>query len=105
MHYVYLIESVSTAGRRYKGFSENLRQRLTDHNAGKLATTAPHRPWRLVTYLAFSSKRQALDWGRFSRNCFPCDLRLGWIRKHAVGNPHCSRAVFSGRVPASCAVT
>jgi predicted GIY-YIG superfamily endonuclease len=60
MYYVYLIESTLDEGRRYVGFSADLRQRLSDHNSGKLLTTAGYRPWRLKTYLGFSSKRQAL---------------------------------------------
>jgi len=68
MHYVYLIESVSTAGRRYVGFTEDLRQRMAEHNAGKNVSTAPYRPWRLTTYLAFSTKRQALEFERYLKS-------------------------------------
>ena len=64
MHYVYLIESESTARRRYVGYSEDLRQSLGDHNAGKNISTAADRPWRLQTYLAFSTKAQALSFER-----------------------------------------
>lgn len=60
MFYVYLLESYSKPGARYVGFTTNLRRRLTDHNAGRLPNTARYRPWRLVTYLGFSSKTQAL---------------------------------------------
>jgi putative endonuclease len=60
MHYVYLIESTSAAGRRYTGYTENLRQRMMHHNAGQNRSTALHKPWRLRTYLAFATKRQAL---------------------------------------------
>jgi putative endonuclease len=60
MHYVYLIESVSASGVRYTGYTDDLRQRLADHNAGKNVSTAAKRPWRLCTYLAFSTKAQAL---------------------------------------------
>ncbi len=58
MNYVYLIEG--EGGHRYVGYTENLRQRLLDHNAGKNPSTAAFRPWRLDAYLAFSSKLQAL---------------------------------------------
>jgi predicted GIY-YIG superfamily endonuclease len=68
VYYVYLIESVSSPNRHYVGFTENLRQRLFDHNEGKLPTTAPHRPWRLVTYLAFSSKKQALNFEKYLKS-------------------------------------
>jgi len=68
MYCVYLIESSATTARRYVGFSEDLRQRLGEHNSGKLATTAAHRPWRLVTYLGFSSKHQALAFERYLKS-------------------------------------
>ena len=60
MYYVYLLQSVADETQRYVGFSGDLRRRLADHNAGKLLTTARSRPWQLVTYLGFTSKRQAL---------------------------------------------
>ena len=60
MHYVYLIESTQAPHRRYVGYLNNLRQRVTDHNSGKNVSTAPNRPWRLRTYLSFSTKAQAL---------------------------------------------
>lgn len=60
MYYVYLLESRSNPGERYMGFTSDLRQRLHDHNTGKLPNTARYQPWALATYLAFSSKRQAL---------------------------------------------
>ena len=68
MYYVYLLESVSTPTRHYVGFSTDLRQRLIDHNDGKLPTTDPHRPWRVKTYLAFSSKKQALAFEKYLKS-------------------------------------
>ncbi len=60
MHYVYLIESISKSGTRYTGYTRDLKQRLHDHNEGKNVSTASLRPWKLNTYVAFSSKQQAL---------------------------------------------
>jgi putative endonuclease len=68
MYYVYLLQSQTHSGRRYTGFSTDLRQRFADHNAGKLSTTARCRPWNLVTYIAFSSKRQALAFERYLKS-------------------------------------
>ena len=34
----------------------------------KLANTAPNRPWRVVTYLAFSQKRQALTFEKYLKS-------------------------------------
>jgi predicted GIY-YIG superfamily endonuclease len=68
MHYVYLIESVSAKGERYVGYTENLKQRIADHNAGKNSTTAARRPWKLNTYLAFSDKPQAMTFDRYLKS-------------------------------------
>ncbi len=68
MYYVYLIENASGQRRRYIGFSANLRQRLAEHNEGKLPNTARYLPWRLVTYLAFSTKTAALSFERYLKS-------------------------------------
>lgn len=68
MHYVYLMESEARLGKRYVGYSDDLPQRLADHNAGKNVSTAPFRPWRLRTYLAFSTKANALAFERYLKS-------------------------------------
>jgi predicted GIY-YIG superfamily endonuclease len=68
MHYVYLIESIPTEGKRYVGYTDNLPLRIAAHNAGKNVGTARHRPWRLRTYLAFSNKLQALAFERYLKS-------------------------------------
>ena len=65
MHYVYLIESVASARRKYAGFTDNLRPRLGEHNEGKSAYTAQYRSWKLVTYVAFAEKSKALEFERY----------------------------------------
>jgi putative endonuclease len=39
--------------------TSDLRTRLVQHNSGKSRHTAKHKPWQLVTYIAFSERRQA----------------------------------------------
>jgi putative endonuclease len=68
MYYVYLIESLPVPARRYVGFTEDLRGRLIAHKQGILPTTAPYRPWRLATYLGFSSKKQALVFEKYLKS-------------------------------------
>ncbi len=68
MYYVYLLESTSHLGQRYVGFSSDLRRRLNDHNMGKLPNTARYRPWRLVAYLGFNSKQQALSFESYLKS-------------------------------------
>ena len=36
MHYVYLIESEKDPARTYIGYTDDLKQRLRDHNAGMI---------------------------------------------------------------------
>ena len=59
MHYVYLLTSERTLGQRYVGLTSDLKGRLADHNSGKSRHTSKFTPWRLVTYVAFSERRQA----------------------------------------------
>ncbi len=68
MYYVYLIESESVPGRRYVGLTSDLRRRLDDHNAGKSPHTAKYKPWRLVTYIAFSDRRKAEEFERYLKS-------------------------------------
>jgi putative endonuclease len=60
MHYVYLLTNGAPAPKRYIGYTDDLRKRLHDHNAGKNVSTSANGPWTLRTYLAFSHKAQAL---------------------------------------------
>lgn len=65
MFYVYLLRSTSAPKQTYVGFTEDLRQRLVDHNNGKSTHTAKHLPWSVETYLAFSDRKQALNFERY----------------------------------------
>ena len=68
MQYVYLIGSAGVASQRYVGITSDLKQRLGDHNAGKSAFTARFKPWRLVTYIAFSDGAKAPEFERYLRS-------------------------------------
>jgi len=68
MHYVYLLESLAFAGARYVGTTSDLKRRLAEHNAGKSPHTAKFRPWRVATYLAFSTEAQATGFERYLKS-------------------------------------
>jgi putative endonuclease len=59
MHYVYLIESLTTQGQRYVGVTADLKQRLQDHNTEKSPHTSKFMPWKLTTYIAFTDQMKA----------------------------------------------
>ena len=65
--YVYLLQS-ETGHHRYTGLTTDLKGRFTDHNAGKSAHTSKYRPWRLVTYVAFSDKSRAAEFERYLKS-------------------------------------
>ena len=68
MFYVYLLESLSMLGQRYVGFTTDPKQRFDDHNAGKSPHTAKFKPWRLVTYIAFSDRAKAESFERYLKS-------------------------------------
>jgi predicted GIY-YIG superfamily endonuclease len=67
MKYVYLLESISHPDQTYVGLTDDLRARLAAHNAGQSANTAKFKPWRLVTYVAFSEPHKAVAFERYMK--------------------------------------
>ena len=65
MFYVYLIESVSAPAQRYVGLTTALKECLGQHNAGQSPHTSTFKPWRLVTYIAFSERKKAESFERY----------------------------------------
>jgi len=65
MKYVYMLESVADPTQRYVGLADNLRDRLKKHNSGGSPHTSKYRPWRLVSYIAFSREKAAIYFERY----------------------------------------
>ena len=59
MYYTYILESLSSPKEHYIGYTSDLKQRLSDHNAGKCGHTAAFRPWKVKVYIAFEEQRHA----------------------------------------------
>jgi putative endonuclease len=68
MYYIYLLESVGSTGQRYVGLTVDLKRRLAEHNDGKSSHTSKFKPWRLVTYVAFSNDRKAAAFERYLKS-------------------------------------
>ena len=62
--YVYILLSMKDR-KFYIGFSENPKQRLAEHNAGKNTSTKNRRPLELVFYEAFRTKFDAMRRERY----------------------------------------
>ena len=65
MFFVYRIHRLKYSNRNYVGYSTDLKQRITDHNAVKNRFTPPSRPWKLVFYAAFETEESAHDFDRY----------------------------------------
>ncbi|MFO1498215.1 MAG: GIY-YIG nuclease family protein [Verrucomicrobiota bacterium] len=65
MFYAYILERVSFSARLYHGHSSDLRQRLSDHNAGHCPHTAKFRPWKVKFYAAFETLERAHQFERY----------------------------------------
>lgn len=68
MYYVYIIRSIEKNDEFYTGFSENLKQRIDEHNNWKSKHTSKNKPWELVFYSAFEDKKQALDFEKYLKS-------------------------------------
>src|SRR5262249_46873258 len=68
MKYVYLLQSVEFSDETYVGLTDDLRSRFTAHNTGRSPHTAKYKPWRLVTYVAFSDERKAVEFERYLKS-------------------------------------
>ncbi|OLB71816.1 MAG: excinuclease ABC subunit C [Alphaproteobacteria bacterium 13_2_20CM_2_64_7] len=68
MKYVYLLQSIDFPDETYIGLTDDLRDRFSSHNAGHSPHTAKYKPWRLVTYVAFSDERKAVEFERYLKS-------------------------------------
>ena len=71
MYYVYILRSAKD-NKLYTGYSDNLRRRFYEHNAGKVDITKNRRPFKLIYYEAYLNQQDATmrekffktQWGR-----------------------------------------
>ncbi len=68
MHFVYLLESEAVAGQRYVGLTNDVEARLAEHNSGKSTHTNKFKPWRIVTYVAFTDRAKAETFERYLKS-------------------------------------
>ena len=83
VYYAYMIKSLSTS-LHYYGHTQDLEERMHEHNSGQSPYTKGKGPWRLVGYKAFQSKSEASG----------CELKLkrmknpsracSWLKRNGV---------------------
>jgi putative endonuclease len=68
MKYVYFLQSINHPDQNYVGLTDDLRARLEVHNSGGSFHTSKYKPWRLVTYVAFSDEAKAVAFERYMKS-------------------------------------
>ena len=68
MFYVYILESLKEESRFYVGFTEDLKRRLKEHNAGNSIHTNKYIPWKIRNYFAFDDKERAKKFERYLKS-------------------------------------
>jgi len=58
-YYVYLLESINHDQEHYIGYTDDLKKRIKEHNAGLNWSTKAYKPWRLIYYEACLNKEDA----------------------------------------------
>jgi len=67
MKYVYILQSISSE-QFYVGITDDLRARLSRHNACEVPHTSKYAPWRVKTYVAFSDDKQAFLFEKYLKS-------------------------------------
>ena len=60
MYYNYVIKS-RKIGKLYTGFTADLKNRIKEHNSGKVNATKKGIPWELIYYEACKDKMDAIE--------------------------------------------
>jgi putative endonuclease len=55
MYYVYLLRSIPFPEQTYTGYTEDLRERMAEHNNGESKHTSKYKPWKLSSYHALTN--------------------------------------------------
>ena len=78
-HYVYLIDSLSSAPRRHIGVTAEFAAEIARHNRGEGPETARHRPWKLRAVVAFADADRAAAFERYLRTSAGRTFARRWL--------------------------
>jgi putative endonuclease len=79
MYYVYILKSLRNS-KLYKGFTNDLKRRIKEHNSGQSTFTSNNGPWKLIYYEAFISENDAKREEKFLKSGKGKE-RLKWLFK------------------------
>ncbi len=64
MKFVYIIQSLKDKSY-YAGITNNVKERLKEHNSGSSLYSTVKKPYRLIWYCAFNDKEKAYKFERY----------------------------------------
>ena len=67
MHYVYILLNEAKT-RTYTGVSDDVEKRLKDHNEGKVKSSRPYRPYRVIYTEEFQTLSEARQREKFYKS-------------------------------------
>jgi len=68
MYFVYVIQSLTNPEKTYIGCTEDLKKRLSNHNAGSSSHTSKYVPWKLIVHLVFEDKFTAFEFEKYLKS-------------------------------------
>ncbi len=72
-YYIYILRSKKDKNI-YTGYTQNLKQRVKEHNKGKVIATKNRRPFELIYYEAYLNQQDATNREKY--------FKTGWGRNH-----------------------
>jgi putative endonuclease len=79
--WVYIIQS-EKGNWTYTGHTNDVDRRLNDHNRGKMSSTRPHRPLKLIYTEEFSSRSDAMIREKFLKSGKGREVRKELIKQY-----------------------
>ena len=67
-YYVYVLQSLSDPKQIYVGVTDDLKERLAEHNSEKSLHTSKFSPWEIRTATAFKDKGRAVVFERYLKS-------------------------------------
>ena len=77
MVYVYVIKG-EVANRRYVGITQDVEQRVREHNSGRSSSTKPYIPWQIIHQESFDSHEEARGREKYLKS----SAGRRWLKKH-----------------------
>jgi putative endonuclease len=82
MYYVYILFS-KKLDKKYIGFTQDIPERLRQHNNRKVPFTSNGIPWQLIYYEVFRNKKDAMEEEKFLKSGKGRE-RLAFLLSHTL---------------------